>query len=75
MSLDISRERSADELKQVSTMQQEINNEMVEMRNFVTTKLDENRQFMSEFEDQTNDLLQQSGATIKDNKGSTAIDH
>lgn len=57
MSLDISRERSADELKQVSTMQQEINNEMVEMRNFVTTKLDENRQFMSEFEDQTNDLL------------------
>jgi hypothetical protein len=47
MTLDIARSKSTDELKQLSVSQQEMSNELVEIRNFVTNKLEENRQIMS----------------------------
>jgi len=38
-------------------MHKEVADELIELRNFVTTRLEENRQFMKEFEEQTNDRL------------------
>jgi len=38
-------------------MHKEVADELIELRNFVTTRLEENRQIMNEFEEQTNDRL------------------
>jgi hypothetical protein len=48
----------------MSSVQIDLNNEMVELRSFMTSKLEENRQIMSEFEEMTMDRL--------DNRGSRA---
>ena len=42
-------------------MHKEVADELIELRNFVTTRLEENRQIMNEFEEQTNDRLQHGG--------------
>ena len=47
MSLDIAREKSSGEMKEALELHREVANELVELRNFVTTRLDENRQFVN----------------------------
>jgi len=64
MSLDITKEKTADEIKQLSTSHIESSNEMIELRNFVTTKMEETRQFVSEFEEQTMDKLDNGSGIV-----------
>jgi hypothetical protein len=51
MSVDIVRENLSDKINELYKSQEEVNNEMVEFRNFVTNKMEENRQVIMEFEE------------------------
>ena len=44
MTLDITKERSSDEIKNAIEMHQQVSNELVELRSYIATRLEENRQ-------------------------------
>ena len=56
--MEVNKEKSAEEVRQLTASTEDHSNEISELRGFVSDKLEETRQLMSEFEEQTLERLE-----------------
>ena len=74
MGLDIARQKTAEDVKQVSLVQQQFSHQIAELSSFITARLEENRQIISEFEEQA--VQPQKGdSRVANNRESPTLDN